>query len=155
MRRAIDIMRAESAGSAAQIEHKLKHEGFEAAGQFAAYAVQCDVLQLKPWEAPPSSIWGNFCSGGIELRDRLVAAGLSVYEPDPARALAKTERAKVQTAKCQGPKDRRAGRRARWANPARHPDRSALPSFARPGQTLSNLNRLRADIPPVNASSPN
>ena len=28
-------------------------------------------------------------------------------------------------------KDRRAEQRARWANPARHPDRSALPSYAR------------------------
>jgi hypothetical protein len=99
MRRAIDIMRAESPASAAQIEHKLKREGFEEAGHFASYHVQCDVLQLKPWEAPPSCVWGNFCSGGIELRDRLLAAGLSVYEPDPARALAETERAKVQTVK--------------------------------------------------------
>jgi hypothetical protein len=71
-----------------QIEHKLKHE---AAGHFAAYAVQCASLRLKPWEAPPSCPWGNYCSGGIELRDRLLVAWLSVYEPDPTKALAEAE----------------------------------------------------------------
>jgi hypothetical protein len=99
MRRAIDAMRHESPDRAAQIERTLKHEGFAAAGEFAAYVVQCSTLRLKPWETPPSDPWGNFCSGGIELRDRLVAAGLSVFEPDPARALAQIERTKVQTAK--------------------------------------------------------
>lgn len=58
MRRAIDIRRHESADSREQIEDKLKREGFEKAGRFAAFSVQCDVLQLKPWECPPSSIWG-------------------------------------------------------------------------------------------------
>jgi hypothetical protein len=99
MRRAIDIMRAESPDSAKQIEHKLAREGFEEAGHFAAYHVQYHVLRLKPWETPPCDPWGNYCSDAIELRDRLLAAGLSVYEPDPARALAQIERAKVQTAK--------------------------------------------------------
>jgi hypothetical protein len=98
MQRAIDIMRHDPFW-ATHIEGKVKREGFEEAGHFASYHVQCDVLQLKPWEAPPSCVWGNFCSGGIELRDRLVAAGLSAFEPDPVKALAETERAKVQTAK--------------------------------------------------------
>jgi hypothetical protein len=91
MQRAIDVMRHESPDRAKQIEHKLKHEGFKAAGHFAAYAVQCASLRLKPWEAPPSCPWGNYCSGGIELRDRLLVAWLSVYEPDPTKALAEAE----------------------------------------------------------------
>jgi hypothetical protein len=99
LQRCIDWMRHESSASAEQIEHKLKHEGFEAAGHFAAYNVQCRSLRLRPWQTPPSDIWGYNQSDAIELRDRLLAAGLSVYEPDPARALAETERAKVQTAK--------------------------------------------------------
>ena len=99
MQRAIAWVRQESPDRAAQIEDKFKREGFEAAGRFAASVAQNKTLQLKPWETPPSNIWGNFCSRGIELRDRLLAAGLSVYEPDPIKALAETERAKVQTAK--------------------------------------------------------
>jgi len=91
MRRCIEIMRHESPESREQIEHKLKDEGFEKAGHFAAYAVQCDTLRLKPWEAPPCCVWGYDQSGGIELRERLVAAGLSIYEPDPVKALAEAE----------------------------------------------------------------
>jgi hypothetical protein len=82
LQRCIDWMRHESSASAEQIEHKLKHEGFKAAGHFAAYAVQCASLRLKPWEAPPSCPWGNYC---------LLVAGLSVYEPDPTKALAEAE----------------------------------------------------------------
>jgi len=52
MQRAIDWVRQESPASAAQIEDKLAREGFEKAGHFASYSVQCDVLQLKPWQAP-------------------------------------------------------------------------------------------------------
>jgi hypothetical protein len=79
MRRCIEIMRHESP------------ESREQAGHFAAYAVQCDTLRLKPWEAPPCCVWGYDQSGGIELRERLVAAGLSIYEPDPVKALAEAE----------------------------------------------------------------
>jgi hypothetical protein len=68
MRRCIEIMRHESPESREQIEHKLKDEGFEKAGHFAAYAVQCDTLRLKPWEAPPCCVWGYDQSGGIELQ---------------------------------------------------------------------------------------
>jgi hypothetical protein len=88
MRRAIDWMRAKSPDHAKEIEHKLEHEGFEAAGEFAADAAQCANLKLKPWETPPCNIWGYNQSSGIELRDRLLAAGLSIFEPDPIKALA-------------------------------------------------------------------
>jgi hypothetical protein len=64
MRRCIEIMRHESPESREQIDCKLKDEGFEKAGQFAAYAVQCDTLRLKPWEAPPCCVWGYDQSGG-------------------------------------------------------------------------------------------
>jgi hypothetical protein len=89
MARAIEWMRQESANSREQIEDKLKREE---AGHFAAYAAQCSTLRLKPWESPPSNLWGDYCSDGIELYDRLVAAGLSVFEPDPVKALAEVER---------------------------------------------------------------
>jgi hypothetical protein len=73
-------------------------EGFVSAGQFAAYSMQCDTLQLKPWECPPMhaedgddidpNCYG-YRPGEVALRDRLLGAGLSVFEPDPLAALAR------------------------------------------------------------------
>ena len=88
---------------ATHIEDKLKLEGFEKAGHFASYSAQCDALHLKPWETPPCDTWGTVpdpSSWGsrpaeIELRDRLLAAGISVFEPDPVKALAEAERMRV------------------------------------------------------------
>jgi hypothetical protein len=92
--RAIEWVRQN--GDAAQIEDKLRCEGFEAAGEFAAYSAQCDTLRLRPWQAPPCHVRGTDpdpnvygCRPGeIALRDRLLAAGLSLFEPDPLSALA-------------------------------------------------------------------
>jgi hypothetical protein len=98
--RAIAWMRRHSPARAAPIEDKLRCEGFAAAGEFAAYAAQCETLRLKPWQAPPShvratdpdpNVYG--CRPAeIALRDRLVQAGLSVFEPDPLSALARAAR---------------------------------------------------------------
>jgi hypothetical protein len=95
MRRAIDIMRQEGPDRAAQIDRKLKDEGFSAAGRFASCYVQDERLQLKPWQTPPCDIWGYGQSDAIELRDRLLAAGLSIYEPDPVKALAEVEHKQI------------------------------------------------------------
>jgi hypothetical protein len=98
--RAIEWMRQHSPVRCAQIEDKLKCEGFEAAGEFAAYFCQCETLRLKPWQAPPvhvratdpdPNVYG--CRPGeIALRDRLLKANLSVFEPDPIAALARAAR---------------------------------------------------------------
>lgn len=94
--RAIEWMRQHSPASAAQIESKLRCEGFASAGAFASYAAQCETLRLKPWEAPPAHVRGDVIDpnvygcrpGEIALRDRLLKANLSVFEPDPIAALA-------------------------------------------------------------------
>jgi hypothetical protein len=91
MRRAIEWVRQQSPDRGEQINHKLKHEGFEAAGHFAAIVAQDQTLHLKPWECAPCNIWGYYSANAIALRDRLVAAGLSVFEPDPVKALAEAE----------------------------------------------------------------
>jgi hypothetical protein len=88
MGRAIDWMRAKSPDHAKEIDHKLRCEGFEAAGEFAADRAQYANLKLRPWETSPCNIWGYGQSNAIELRDRLLAAGLSIFEPDPVKALA-------------------------------------------------------------------
>jgi hypothetical protein len=98
LERAIEMMRRHSPMKAAQIDDKLAHEGFIAAGTFAAYCMQCDTLRLKPWEAPPMdaqsgdvidpNVYG-YRPGEVALCNRLLAAGLSRYEPDPLAALAR------------------------------------------------------------------
>jgi hypothetical protein len=94
--RAIAMMRQSSPMDAAQIDGKLAHEGFESAGKFASYSMQCDTLRLRPWQSPPCTARGEYPADAyghrpaeIGLRDRLLAAGLSKYEPDPIAALAR------------------------------------------------------------------
>jgi hypothetical protein len=99
--RAIEMMRRHSPMEAAQIDGKLSREGFVSAGKFASYCMQCETLRLKPWEAPPMDAQGGDVvdpnvyghrAAEIALRDRLLAAGLSLFEPDPLSALAASER---------------------------------------------------------------
>jgi hypothetical protein len=95
--RAIAMMRQYGPAKAAQIDGKLAHEGFTSAGKFASYCMQCETLRLKPWEAPPMDARGDVIDpnvygcrpGEIALRNRLKAAGLSLFEPDPLSALEK------------------------------------------------------------------
>jgi hypothetical protein len=88
LQRAIDLVLAEVAGGR---DHEfwvqLVQENWQEAAERASYHAQCVSLALKPWEMPPAS-------GGVELAGRLVRAGLSIYEPNPAEALAKVRRKK-------------------------------------------------------------
>jgi hypothetical protein len=103
-RRAIEIVRANAdEARREQIDDKLATEEWEEVGEFAAYAAQCASLKLKPWQSPP--IWIRDLEGALklppddhrgernaaELLKRLLDSGLSRYEPDPLRALARTE----------------------------------------------------------------
>jgi hypothetical protein len=62
--------------------------------QFCAFSLQSDALGLKPWQGPP-------CWDGEDVRDpqtreladRLRAAGLSIFAPNPLEALARAEKA--------------------------------------------------------------
>jgi hypothetical protein len=98
MQAAIEWMRAESPARAQRINDKLEREGFEEAGASAAYAAQCTTLRLKPWQPPPmyAEPWADGPDDGTMGRKaaellllRLLAAGLSRYEPDPIGALAR------------------------------------------------------------------
>ena len=76
------------------------------AARGAAYACQCRALRLKPWQLPPSQVSDlesalrvpdNDIHGwraAAELLQRLLAAGLSQFEPDPLRALERAEAAR-------------------------------------------------------------
>ena len=94
-------------GRAQQLEDKLKglrKEGFqkewaippaswEEVAKFAAYCAQHVSLNLRPWETPPCSCSADGDGPGSALLRRLLAAGLSRFEPDPAAALAREEAA--------------------------------------------------------------
>lgn len=103
-KRAIEMIRAESPSRRAQIDDKLAREGFEQAGQFAAYHGQVSTLRLKPWQPPPmyADPRGVGPDDGIMgyraaelLLQRLLAAGLSRFEPDPVAALRRVEPERV------------------------------------------------------------
>jgi hypothetical protein len=93
---------------AARFEAMLDTKGWLEACETAAYSMQCRTLALKCWQAPPmhsgdvdygpTATYGNKTSE-VRLKRRLLALNLSIFEPDPAAAIAKAER------------DRRAARR--------------------------------------------
>jgi hypothetical protein len=97
MKRCIAQMRAESAYAREHVDRVLAKEGFESAGETAAYHVQRIALGFNAFQCPPC--WADRFPGEafgnrkeeIELLRRLLAAGFSRYEPDPAKALAEIE----------------------------------------------------------------
>jgi hypothetical protein len=105
MARAIEIMRHRDQASAIQIADKLASEPWEEVGRFAAYGAQGDTLRLRPWQWPPcwiADIEAELAappdqSGrqrAAELLQRMLAAGLSRFEPDPLAALEQAEGAR-------------------------------------------------------------
>jgi hypothetical protein len=80
------------------------------AAKSASYALQCNVLHPKPWQPVPANDYVSVTddddeSGPVmgraaaaELLRRLLAAGLSRYEPDPINALARVEAERARQA---------------------------------------------------------
>jgi hypothetical protein len=105
MARAIEQLRQQGGEKARQIEDKLASEAWEEVGAFASYSCQDANLRLKPWQVPPcwirtagdlkAALAQPHDHSGLraagELVRRLLAAGLSRFEPDPIIALAHTE----------------------------------------------------------------
>ena len=102
--RAVELARAESAATREQIDAMLRSRAWEEVARFAAYCCQDRALRLKPWMSPPCwlrtdadvmaalatpppDLGGDRAAG--QLVERLLAAGLSRYEPDPETALAR------------------------------------------------------------------
>jgi len=87
-----------------QIEDKLREESRLDAGTFAAYGCQMNALRLKPWQSPPcwidfrdikfiiargdDGVTGDYAAA--KLLQRMLAAKLSRFEPDPVSALKQT-----------------------------------------------------------------
>jgi hypothetical protein len=67
--------------------------------EFAAFSLQCDNLKLTPWQEPPMHLSDGSDPGpddhdAYKIMKRMQKAGVSIYHPDPLRALAEAERHK-------------------------------------------------------------
>jgi hypothetical protein len=71
---------------ARQLDEQLKDRPWLEVAEFASYCLQCDNLKLLPHQSPPCGFIGNDLDAADLLR-RMLAAGLSRYEPDPLAAL--------------------------------------------------------------------
>ena len=69
-----------------QLAGMLRDQPWYAVAEFASYCVQKRSLHLKVWEDPP--LCASPGTPGARLLDRMLAAGLSQFEPDPLGALA-------------------------------------------------------------------
>lgn len=91
LERALNLVLAVPGDFAEHVRGMLQDRTWREVAEFASYSIQCDVLELRPWELPPAS-------GGTPAADalgaRLRACGLSVFEPSPISALAQAERPK-------------------------------------------------------------
>jgi hypothetical protein len=106
--RCTEIVRRRSPADAERINRTLAKEGLAKAGHDAAYRCQYDALKLRPWDMTPSCI--NPCeidamiargpndptphsdyNAAVLLR-KMLAAGISRWEPDPMVALAQAKK---------------------------------------------------------------
>jgi hypothetical protein len=99
LKRALKFMRAVSEEQSARYDALLEERGWRETSVRAAYNAQIKSLGLRPWQAVPFEAADEVAEGGgygrtepeVGLRRRLLAANLSLYEPDPIAALAAAE----------------------------------------------------------------
>jgi hypothetical protein len=88
--------------SGQQLDSHVEDQHWYAVARFACYSMQTETLRLKPWEQQPFSAREDDSRlrthgvgdlhrirAAVRLRNRLEAAGLSRFEPDPPTALKK------------------------------------------------------------------
>lgn len=76
-----DLNRAE------QVRLILEEDGWRQAAKFCSYYLQMRRLRLKPWERPPCRLDRPDDSEAGRLLGRMLAAGMSKYDPDPLAAM--------------------------------------------------------------------
>jgi len=95
LERALVAVCRRSPEDAARFEGMLREKDWREVCETAAYSMQCRTLALKCWQAPPMHS-GDVAYGATATygRRRMLRLGISIYEPDPAAAIAKAERAR-------------------------------------------------------------
>lgn len=102
MTRAIETTRKESPARRRQVDSFLSSRPWERVGRFCTFSCQMDALHLDPWETPP--VWirdidaalnapddARHIPGSARLLQRMLALGLSRYEPTPLQAMEQAE----------------------------------------------------------------
>ncbi len=76
-----------------------------------AYSAQIDNLHLKPWESPPCCVDLDAPLVGhpddfkaVRLLEKMLAAGISRWHPDPLKALAEAEKNRAKPRRPQKPR---------------------------------------------------
>ena len=89
--RAMQIAIRRDPGRAQQLQSKLQDEPWREVAEFAAYGCQMHALSLRPWRDPPCHADEDETKPRDKAAQRLLrkmlAAGVSRYEPDPLAAL--------------------------------------------------------------------
>jgi hypothetical protein len=99
LQRAIQMVRQRDSAAREHIDAMRRSDTFQEVGEFAASSCQSRSLHLSPWQTPP--IWVGSLTAALrlpygdqrgdreaaELLKKMLAAGLSRYEPDPLAAL--------------------------------------------------------------------
>ena len=91
---------------ASAVDVMLKTRTWRAAALYASYHAQMRSLRLRPWQCPPCDAndeidpaegdhYGNK-SDEVGLRRRMIALGLSPFEPDPLTAIDRAEAEHVE-----------------------------------------------------------
>jgi hypothetical protein len=103
LERALALTRAENKPRAMQIDDMLATRDWLRVATFASYSQQDRVLACKPWETVPMQVEVDERveppdlgqrRRAIKLLRKLLALGLSKYEPDIINAIERAERAK-------------------------------------------------------------
>jgi hypothetical protein len=79
--------RAVSKAQAEGFDEKAANSGWIEAAIFAVYDLQSRALHLRPWETPPCFA-GDRDTEAMKLVRRMRKARISLWHPDPLRALA-------------------------------------------------------------------
>jgi hypothetical protein len=90
LQRAIDMTLAEpDPGRVLQMQRMLEEDDWFEAARFAAYHQQTKNLRLRPWQSPPCCVGARAGTDEeiLEIGRRLVRLGLSLFEPDPLKAI--------------------------------------------------------------------
>jgi hypothetical protein len=107
LERAIELARRESRARCDQVDSMLRERDWLDVAKFCAYCCQDTELKLKPWEIVPC--WIDDIDQHVALPDlgqrrrairllrKLLALGLSKFEPTPLAALEHAEGAKETT----------------------------------------------------------
>jgi hypothetical protein len=89
LQRAEVIARRDDPTRARQLDEKLERgEAPSEVAAFAAHVCQIRALHLRPWQRSPAMREPDDDGPGGRVLRRLLAKGLSRYEPDPLAALA-------------------------------------------------------------------